>query len=71
MIFKVNDGKLEWVEDGFCDDMNNIEACNYDGGDCCGSRANRQFCLQCKCICKSVKHKKQIEMILKACFYEF
>ena len=54
--FKGNDGKLEWVGDRFCDDMNNNEACNYDGGDCCGTLADKRFCLQCQCICKSIKH---------------
>ena len=46
-------GVLKWVKDGLCDDMNNNEACNYDGGDCCGTRANKKFCLECKCICKN------------------
>ena len=45
-------GKLNWVNDGFCDDMNNNEACNYDGGDCCGVYADKRFCFVCKCICK-------------------
>ena len=26
-----------YVGDGYCDDETNIPACNYDGGDCCGS----------------------------------
>ena len=45
--------KLEWVNDGLCDDMNNIEACDYDGGDCCSILANKRFCVECKCIRKS------------------
>lgn len=29
-------GRLDWLDDGFCDtDFNNILACGYDGGDCC------------------------------------
>ena len=48
-------GEFDWVNDGFCDDMNNNEACNYDGGDCCGTLADKRFCLQCQCICKSIK----------------
>ena len=44
-------GKSEWINDGFCDDMNNNVACDYDGGDCCGTKSNK-FCLDCKCICK-------------------
>ena len=26
--------------DGYCDDVNNNEACFFDGGDCCGSNVN-------------------------------
>ena len=36
--------------DGFCDDSTNIIECNYDGGDCCGSNVNGQYCTQCLCI---------------------
>ena len=45
-------GKFEWINDGLCDDMNNNEACKYDGGDCCGVNVNRHFCIECKCISK-------------------
>ena len=45
-------GKLNWVNDGFCDDINNNKACNYDGGDCCGVYANKRYCVECKCISK-------------------
>ena len=48
-----NGGKPEWVNDGFCDDMNNNDACDFDGGDCCGTLANKRFCKDCKCKCKS------------------
>ena len=58
MIFSILDnlGKSEWIKDGFCDDMNNNEICEYDGGDCCGTYSNHHFCLECKCICKSQLH---------------
>ena len=23
--------------------------CNYDGGDCCGSNINTQYCVECQC----------------------
>eukprot|EP00095_Tigriopus_kingsejongensis_P006351 maker-scaffold390_size186308-snap-gene-0.34 protein:Tk06351 transcript:maker-scaffold390_size186308-snap-gene-0.34-mRNA-1 annotation:"polymorphic outer membrane protein g i family" len=37
--------------DGFCDDNNNLAACQYDGGDCCSRRKNWNFfCQECKCI---------------------
>ena len=44
---------MQWVNDGFCDDMNNNDACDFDGRDCCGVHVNRQFCLECKCLSKS------------------
>ena len=42
----------QWVGDGFCDDMNNKEACKFDDGDCCGISVKKNFCVNCKCICK-------------------
>ena len=24
-----------WQGDGYCDDENNVESCDFDGGDCC------------------------------------
>ena len=48
-------GKSEWINDGFCDDTNNNEANNFDGGDCCGLHVNKRFCIQCRCIRKSFK----------------
>ena len=45
-------GLSEWIADGFCDDINNIKNCSYDGGDCCGSTIQRHFCIECECIGK-------------------
>ena len=28
-------GNLEYVADGFCDPDENVESCDWDGGDCC------------------------------------
>ena len=39
-----------WHADGYCDDENNYEACNFDGGDCCGSNANMNYCTECQCL---------------------
>ena len=36
--------------DGYCDDVNNNLECNYDGGDCCGSNVNVQYCTECQCL---------------------
>ena len=45
-----NGGCNQWVGDGSCDDSNNIEACSFDGGDCCGSNVNTIFCTVCQCL---------------------
>ena len=39
-----------WVGDGYCDDTTNNMVCNYDGGDCCGSNINTQYCSECQCL---------------------
>ena len=41
---------LDWITDGYCDDINNHLACNYDGGDCCGTNVNTQYCSDCQCL---------------------
>ena len=28
-------GTVSWIGDDYCDDENNNDACQYDGGDCC------------------------------------
>ena len=34
-------GTKQWKNDKYCDDVNNNEACGWDGGDCCNnSNAN-------------------------------
>ena len=39
-----------WIADGYCDDINNNLACTYDGGDCCGSNVNTDWCDECLCL---------------------
>ena len=39
-----------YIGDGYCDDINNNLACTYDGGDCCGSNVNTQYCTECQCL---------------------
>ena len=51
-------GRPDWQNDTFCDDLNNVEACDYDVGDCCGMNIDRRFCLECQCIRKSIKGVK-------------
>ena len=38
------------AKDGYCNDETNIPECNYDGGDCCGSCINTDYCTNCTCI---------------------
>merc|ERR1711988_1905022 len=39
-----------WIGDGQCDDGNNIAACSYDGGDCCGDSVGMSYCSICQCL---------------------
>ena len=41
--------QLGFINDGICNDENNVEECNYDGGDCCGSCINTDNCTECLC----------------------
>merc|ERR1712062_910596 len=43
-------GTLHWKGDGYCDDNNNNCGCDFDGGDCCGSNVNTQYCSVCECL---------------------
>ena len=45
--------------DGYCDDYNNNQKCEFDGGDCCGSNVNREFCISCQC--KDPNHSEYVE----------
>ena len=56
-LYKENGGISYWVGDGFCDDINNNEACDYDDGDCCGLSMKKNFCVKCICKGKSKKVK--------------
>ena len=64
--YKEYGGISYWVGDGFCDDINNNEACDYDDGDCCGLAKKKNFCIKCICKGKSNSSKliKGIESIL-------
>merc|ERR1711976_1005602 len=41
-----------WKGDGFCDDENNNEGCEYDGGDCCNNDYQwwDYYCTDCECL---------------------
>ena len=41
---------LEYIGDGFCNDVTNIPECRYDGGDCCGDNINTAYCSACQCL---------------------
>ena len=43
-------GCSNWIGDLICDDVNNNEACSFDGGDCCGPNVNTDWCTACLCL---------------------
>ena len=45
-------GEESWISDDSCDDVNNNQLCNYDGGDCCGANVIKQYCIDCDCLSK-------------------
>ena len=46
----------EYALDDYCDDLNNVPECNYDGGACCGSNVLTDHCDDC--LCKGQKISK-------------
>ena len=40
----------EYVGNGFCNDDNNNQGCNFDGGDCCGPNIDKRYCTECQCL---------------------
>ena len=45
-------GQDAWISDGVCDDLNNNLFCQFDGGDCCGHKVRKQYCITCECLGK-------------------
>ena len=43
-------GNPSWKGDNYCDDENNYCGCEWDGGDCCGSNVNTDYCSVCECL---------------------
>ena len=43
-------GIASLIGDNYCDDENNNEECNWDGGDCCGDNVNTEYCDFCDCL---------------------
>ena len=42
-------GIINFIGDGYCDDINNNKECDYDGDDCCGLFINTEHCTFCQC----------------------
>ena len=40
----------EWYGDKLCDDVNNKEECEFDGGDCCRMCVDDTYCSECTCV---------------------
>jgi len=41
---KENCTNISWKGDKSCDDENNNEGCDFDGGDCCGPNVDKTYC---------------------------
>lgn len=39
-----------YIGDGYCDDVTNIAACDFDGGDCCLDEILVDYCQVCQCL---------------------
>lgn len=48
--------RKSWVGDGKCDDLINMDLCEYDGGDCCMAIVDALYCDVCKCHSDLKKH---------------
>ena len=42
-------GGEDYIGDGYCDDANNNEGCQFDDGDCCGPEVLTDYCDECIC----------------------
>ena len=42
-------GNPQDIGNGYCDDYNNTPECDYDGGDCCGTCVNKEYCAEGAC----------------------
>ena len=62
-------GNIKWKGDKNCDDENNNAGCNWDGGDCCGSKNKYSFCKECKCLdcTKASKGDTCVKVAKKTC----
>ena len=40
-----------WFNDNYCDDINNVPECGYDGGDCCVPNNNVLCATAAGCTC--------------------
>ncbi len=46
--------RLDYLQDGYCDDITNTKECLYDGGDCCCQDADFSYCSECNCFATNV-----------------
>ena len=43
-------GNSSRIGNGYCDDENNNDECNFDGGDCCLDIVLTDYCTKCQCL---------------------
>ena len=47
---------IEWINDGICDDVNNLFLCGFDAGDCCMNEIVNTNCHKCICHIDGKRH---------------
>ena len=47
---EVDANETALIGNGFCNDITNVRSCDFDGGDCCGSCINSEYCTECICL---------------------
>ena len=55
---------FKFTGDGFCDDAFNTPEYEFDGGDCCLSIINREFCIYCICYASYIASGKSFYLLL-------
>ena len=53
-----------WEGDSLCDDVNNNEGCNWDGGDCCPPHGHTYWSLFCEVSFRNTAYSSSAFVII-------
>ena len=56
MTHECTNGLYFLTSDGLCHDESNIQACAWDGGDCCRPQSSMNYCHFCECFEKQISY---------------